>query len=661
MKSTCNTPYIKVSPKHLLSVTFLLFVISGFAQLGWVQVPSPNPSVSRNMIRGISGTSSSDVWAVGSYEEQFNFNPYYVENDLLLHWNGTAWQQFPALHLSISLDDLWDVEAIAANNVWAVGNYNDFATTRAELLHYNGTGWTNQSLPYITGGSYLYAIHALSATDIWAAGGQSGSPTRPCYVIHYNGSSWSEIPVPTVGIYRNTFNDIHGLSSNDIWAVGHRGEHYGDFHTLAMHWNGSNWTNIALPSSITSQLSELLTVKMIASNDVWATGYYITGGGFHIHWDGILWTEITPMNGGGGAYAPLASNNLFSVGGDISHWNGTAWSMVDSLTQLSYPSLGSSVVFSNGDIWAGGRTVDANNNFFSLVYRTVNNIPVFTGGSSQTWNIALNSVNNTPDNLLLVSDADVSQILTYSIVTSPLHGNLSGLPASAITSNGSAMPTGIYYTPAAGYSGTDYFVIRVAAGTVSSETAITVNVFAAVPLTLIDFNVNREGTNALLKWTTASESNTKRFEVEHSTDGIYFISAGDVVARGNSNTIASYRYIHGSPAPGQNYYRLKLVDLNGRITFFPVRSVHFDMGILPPITLLANPVINGKINLQFNITGKNNLNIYNLKGQKIFTKSINNGITGSHYLVTLPDVEPGIYILELNNDQQTHTIKLLIQ
>ena len=247
----------------ILSACIILSTLSGFSQLGWVQVASPNPSGTRNMIRGISGTSSSDVWAVGSYEEVFSYNPYNVQNDLLLHWNGTGWQQFPALHLSTTLDDLWDVEAISPNNVWAAGTYNDFATTRAELLHYDGSSWTNHSLPFITGGSYLYSLHALSATDIWAAGGQAGSPTRLCYVIHYNGSSWTEIAVPAVGTYRNTFNDIHGISSNDIWAAGHRGNSYGDFHALIMHWNGTTWSNVSLPSSIVTPLSEVLSIKMI--------------------------------------------------------------------------------------------------------------------------------------------------------------------------------------------------------------------------------------------------------------------------------------------------------------------------------------------------------------------------------------------------------------
>ncbi|HMJ48215.1 MAG TPA: Ig-like domain-containing protein, partial [Ferruginibacter sp.] len=623
------------------ATAFFLLSLPGFSQLGWVQVPSPNPSATRNMIRGISGTSSSDVWAVGSYEEVFTYNPYNVQNDLILHWNGTGWQQFPAMHLSITLDDLWDVEAISANNVWAVGNYNDYATTRAELLHYNGTAWTNQALPFITGGSFLYALHAISANDIWAAGGKSGSPIRPPYVQHYDGSSWTEMTVPTVGSFRNYFNDIHG-ASNDIWAVGHWGNGYGDFRALVMHFNGSNWVNSPLPSNVTSQLGEVLSVKMVASNDVWAVGYYLTGYMFKIHWNGSAWTEITPTNGGGGAFAVLTGNNIYGVGGEISHWDGAGWTIVDPLSQLENPSLGSTVVFSNGEIWAGGRTVDAGSNFFSLIYRSVNNTPIFSGGAIQLWTVNANTNNNPAGSLLITTDADVSQQLTYTVVAAPLHGSVSGLPAIAITNNGTATPAGITYTPVAGFTGTDQFVMRVAAGTIHSETTINVNVLGPVPVILTDFNVTADGHKALLKWNTSSESNAEKFQAEQSPDGINFIPIGNVAAHGTSSMAHSYSFIHQSPGVGRDYYRLILFDLDGRTTIFPVRSVLFDEGMLKPVILVANPVDNGMIKIRLNARGIFRVNIYDLHGKSLVAKTINNTLAGSQYMIAIPGFKAGV-------------------
>jgi hypothetical protein len=647
---------------YISSAAIILLLIStqSFGQLGWTEVPTPNPSPTRNMVRGISGTSSADVWAVGSYEETLAGPPYNVQNDLLLHWNGNSWQQSPALHLSTTLDDLFDVEAISTNNLWAVGNYND-VSTRAEILHYDGTTWTNYPVPFIPGGSYLYGITAISATDIWAGGGRVGSPTRPAYTMHYNGSSWTEVAVPIVGSYRNAFNDIHGIASNDVWAGGHYGNSSGDYRALMMHWNGSAWVNVPLPASITAQLGEVLTLKMVAANDVWAQGYYHAGGGFEIHWNGSTWTEVIPANNAGGAYAVLSSNNIYAVGDEIDHWDGAAWSQADALAQINYPSLGSAVVFPNGEIWAGGNKFDASFHFLPLIVRSVNHVPQFTGGTTQSWNVGMNSSNNSLANLLLTTDADVSQILTYTLISAPTHGSVSGLPTTAITSSSYALPSGVTYTPAPGYTGLDQFVVEVAVGSISSQTTIDVLVGGPLPVTLTSFNVTRNGSNAVLQWSTASEANTQYFDVQHSTDGINFTSISNVAAQGNSNTMHAYTFTHQLPSPGINYYRLKLVDMDGRATLFPVKSVLFETAYFSKVVLLSNPVSNNSIVLQVNATGTYNATLHSMQGQKIFEQHFNATGAGNRHTIPIPNAAPGIYILVVNDQKERYTFKLIVQ
>lgn len=89
-----------------------LVAITGSAQLGWVQVPSPDTSSTRNMLRGITGTSSTDVWVAGSFQEVNPTPPNYVQKVLLMHWNGNCWHYFPSTSQSTTLDELWDIKAI---------------------------------------------------------------------------------------------------------------------------------------------------------------------------------------------------------------------------------------------------------------------------------------------------------------------------------------------------------------------------------------------------------------------------------------------------------------------------------------------------------------------------------------------------------------------
>lgn len=527
-----------------------------------------------------------------------------------------------------------------------MGDYNT-SFVNAKLLHYNGNTWSNVSLPPISGGSFLYAIDALNSTDVWIAGGKFAAPTRLAYAMHYNGTSWSEVNVPAVGSYWNAFNSLSAVSANDVWAGGYWGNNYGDFHSLIMHWNGSTWVNSALPANIVANGGEVLDIKAASANDAWAVGYYLTGGMFKVHWDGTAWTEVIPANGGGGAFAIVAPNNAYSFGGEISKWNGSSWTVVDSLKQVDYPALGSAVVFPNGDIWAAGRKMDTSGtNFYSLVYRSVNNTPVFNNGANQMANFVSGST-NTLDALLKVQDADVAQQVTYSIVTAPVHGTLNGLPAVATTSNGFAQPSGVTYTPVAGYSGTDQFVIKTSVGSVSSLTTITANIAGTLPVVLGSFNVIKQEAGILVDWMTVSESNTLHFNLERSLDGINYSKIYSAAAKGNSSVPVKYSWTDVLPHDGSNYYRLKLIDKNGQVTLFPVKTMIWHNTKASAFVIHGNVVSTNGIQIRMNTAEMGTLMLVNMKGEVLRSQQV---ASGNYYMeFSIPSSAAGTYILSFRN------------
>lgn len=100
---------------------------------------------------------------------------------------------------------------------------------------------------------------------------------------------------------------------------------------------------------------------------------------------------------------------------------------------------------------------------------------------------------------------------------------------------------------------------------------------APLPVSLTAFDVTTHGTDALLSWTTASEKNNARFEVERSSDGQKFSLIGTVPGHGTTPEAQAYRW--PDPAAGRLgsvlYYRLRQVDDNGNVHFSPVRAVRF--------------------------------------------------------------------------------------
>jgi hypothetical protein len=85
----------------------------------WSIVPSPNPGITANFLDGVDAVSSDDVWAVGSY-----INPGIGEQHktLIIHWDGNNWEVVPSPNNSTGYTMLFDVAAVSARDVWAVGN-----------------------------------------------------------------------------------------------------------------------------------------------------------------------------------------------------------------------------------------------------------------------------------------------------------------------------------------------------------------------------------------------------------------------------------------------------------------------------------------------------------------------------------------------------------
>ena len=103
-------------------------------------------------------------------------------------------------------------------------------------------------------------------------------------------------------------------------------------------------------------------------------------------------------------------------------------------------------------------------------------LPTFAGGGAQTLSVCENAPATSTDALLSTNYPLTGTNLTYTIISGPANGALSGYPASATSTSGAFNPTGTTYTPASGYSGPDQFTIQVSDGTNTATTTITVTV-----------------------------------------------------------------------------------------------------------------------------------------------------------------------------------------
>ena len=106
--------------------------------------------------------------------------------------------------------------------------------------------------------------------------------------------------------------------------------------------------------------------------------------------------------------------------------------------------------------------------------------------------------------------------------------------------------------------------------------------------------VKQEDETVLLKWNTLTETNNDFFLVEHSADSKNFVVIAKQFSNGNTAQGFSYNYIHTNSRDGMNYYRLKMVDKNGKSQYSSVRKIVFGKNN-HSLTIFPNPARNKTI------------------------------------------------------------------
>ena len=111
---------------------------------------------------------------------------------------------------------------------------------------------------------------------------------------------------------------------------------------------------------------------------------------------------------------------------------------------------------------------------------------------------------------------------------------------------------------------------------------------STLPVTLFSFKGQLQDKHAALEWKTASESNTRLFEIERSNNGSGYKKIGIVNAAGNSTTLKTYNFYDREIALAANYYRLRMVDKDGSSAYSNIVLLKNETSN-QNITILNNP------------------------------------------------------------------------
>jgi hypothetical protein len=114
----------------------------------------------------------------------------------------------------------------------------------------------------------------------------------------------------------------------------------------------------------------------------------------------------------------------------------------------------------------------------------------------------------------------------------------------------------------------------------------------ALPLTLTNFKGYASNYDGELTWTTQSEKNVARFEVERSFNRKNFAPLAEVAAKGNTSGASNYSYSDKNVGETQKtvYYRLRMVDNDGSFKYSNVIAINFITKKLAVKGIMPNPV-----------------------------------------------------------------------
>lgn len=191
-------------------------------------------------------------------------------------------------------------------------------------------------------------LMAIGDWSNYEIGSVNGGP----YVLRSNGSSWTRESLPVLGTIRGpTLLTVEVLAADDIWIAGSQAlsdaAGFLGGQLLALHYDGQDWSVVPTPRTDSGYNGvEIYGIEAIASDDVWFVGGWLglpCDMGLALHWDGSSFTRHeTPCVG------------LFGDGFDLVDVSAVASNDVWAVGggRDGDPSAISYIVHWNGSVWS---------------------------------------------------------------------------------------------------------------------------------------------------------------------------------------------------------------------------------------------------------------------------------------------------------------------
>jgi hypothetical protein len=184
-----------------------------------------------------------------------------------------------------------------------------------------------------------------------------------------------------------------------------------------------------------------------------------------------------------------------------------------------------------------------------------------------------------------------------------------------------------------------------------------------LPVELKSFTARASSGKVNLTWSTISEINSRKFEIQRSANGIHFSTIATIGAAGSSAQLITYNMVDEKPFDGKNYYRIKMVDRDDKFIYSDVMLVILEMINIRQLKIYPNPVTGNSTTVQSKLFANQTVTvqIINQGGQPVFTKKVTMNADGTAQIYPLHQLLPGFYFIKVTGKDNLFTEPLLIQ
>lgn len=211
--------------------------------------------------------------------------------------------------------------------------------------------------------------------------------------------------------------------------------------------------------------------------------------------------------------------------------------------------------------------------------------------------------------------------------------------------------------------GTYQFELKVtnSVGLVAKDTVTINNGNLVLPVSLVEFSARAaDAKSVLVQWKTSAEINSDYFLIEKSNNALSF-SEGQKIAAKNSNG-ASYHFTDYFPDNGNNFYRLKMVDKDGKFAYSKVVSVNMKKNNEAALALSPAYTNNNQVKMNINsaTTQQAIVMISDANGKTIYRSpvALNKGVNNFNTPLTLAT---GIYYVKIATAKEKITTSFIKQ